>query len=93
MPASWVRGEARGFRGLPGLRRGESPSETERERDRHAEREAVRETELEMGWGERREATDRLTQEIREEERDDKTANERHGQRLTQGQRQIDRGS
>lgn len=33
LPACWVLGEAHRFQGLAGLRKGESPAETERERD------------------------------------------------------------
>lgn len=77
LPACWVLGEATGFRDFPGLRRGDSPAETGRERDqerqRHREGETDKEEEIvkeitvrDGSRGEKRgEATDRLTQEIR----------------------------
>lgn len=66
-PARWVLGEARRFRGLPGLRRGEPPAETERERQRRrddSEREREREDAGGGGRGRQSkgEATDTLTQ-------------------------------
>lgn len=86
-PARWVLGEARRFRGLPGLRRGEPPAETERERQRRRD-DSERERERERTLGGEGTAKQRrghrhahTGESERERHRDDKTANERQGQR------------